>query len=48
MAGPRLFVGMLMCWYSKAQPGQEGYKESLLDKAKHAVGLDKQKAEEKK
>lgn len=31
--------------HSKPQPGQEGHKEGLMEKAKHAMGLDKGKKE---
>lgn len=39
---------VLMCDRSKAQAGSDGHKEGLLEKAKHAMGMDKQKTEEKK
>lgn len=39
---------MLICGYSKAQSGQEGHKEGFMERAKHAIGMDKPKSEEKK
>ena len=31
--------------HTNPQPGQEGYKEGFIEKAKHVIGLDKHKKE---